>query len=437
MRIVELRVSNFARLTAVALRPDGAMVPIVGANSDGKTSVLRSIWTALKGRAAAPPRPIHEGAEEAVINLDLGELKITRKFRRDQAGEITTDLTVFDNGGSRITRKPQAVLDALLADLSFDPLAFSKMPPKDQYTRLRALVPGVDFDKIARERQRYYDDRTTANRDAKEEATIAAKIALPGGEMPDEVDVGSALTELSHATGVNAGRARFLSHVNERKARLERMREELHDAKARVNSLSAEVASAQADIPEMEANIPAPIDVNPIQEKIASAQRIDAVRQLFRSRQDHERKAADAEELSSMLTQSIADLDKMVVDAIAKSKLPGGLSLDPVEQVVMLGALPFSAAGTADRIVASAKVAMAFSPELRVMLIDEGSELDRAHMKALAKLAEESDYQIWVCAVRDKGEEGVGFVIEDGSNMMKPQTGITEAILDRSKGSKK
>lgn len=431
MKIVELRVSNFARLTALAIRPDGAMVPITGANSEGKTSVLRSIWSALKGRAAAPPRPIHEGAEEAVIKLDLGELKITRKFRRDQSGEITTDLTVIDNEGGKVSRKPQALLDALLADLSFDPLAFSKMKPEDQYIRLRSLVPDVDFEKITKQRQAHYDNRTIANRDAKEETTIASKITLPAGSMPEAVDVVSLVAEMTAANKKNSERDRLLASIDGRKVRLERIREELEEAYRRVDSLTMEIVATGADIPEMESNLPAHVDVTSIQEKMASAQRVDAVRRLFQSRQDHEQKAADAEELSGMLTQSIAALDKGVIDAIAKAKLPGGLSLDPAEKVVMLGGLPFASAGTAERIVASAKVAMALSPELRVMLIDEGSELDRAHMAALATVAEENDYQIWIALVQE-GETASGFRIEDGANA-QPRGAISQEVITRSK----
>lgn len=435
MKIVELRVSNFARLTAISIRPDGAMVPVTGTNSSGKTSTLKAIWTALKGRAAAPPRPIHEGAEEAVIKLDLGELKITRKFKRDQAGEITTDLTVIDNEGGKISRKPQAILDALLADLSFDPLAFSKMKPEDQYIRLRSLVPGVDFEKIARERQAHYDDRTRANRDAKEEVTIAENIVLPDGSEPAAIDVQDLVAQLSEKDRHNNRREGFLSQIKERKARIERMNEELQEAQLRVNDLEERILANQADIPEMESNVPVLIDVIPIQEKILSAQKVDAVRRLFQSRRDHERKAQDAQELSDNLTQSIAALDKKALDAIASAKLPGGLSINPTERIVMLGGLPFASAGTAEKIVASAQVAMSLSPQLRVMLIDEASELDREHMNTLAQLAEANDYQIWACAVRDKGE-GVGFVIEDGANAKAPG-GISQEVVEKSKGGRK
>lgn len=436
MKIVELKVSNFARLKATLIRPDGAIVPITGANSQGKTTVLRSIWTCLKGRAVAPPRPIHEGAEEAIIRLDLGELKITRKFSRDDHGEVTTDLVVTDKSGGRIKKSPQAMIDAMLADLSFDPLAFSKMKPDDQYAKLKSLVPGVSFDVLAADRQEAFDRRTISNRDAKEESTIAARIELPVGPMPEAVDVAAAIKELNAANDLNNIRVRQMANAAGMHDRLSGMKSQLTTFLRQVTQLESEIALLEGDIPEIEANIPAEVNTKALQDKISSAQRIEAVRSLFRSRTDHEAKAAAALELSMELTREIAAIDKQATDAIAAAKLPGGLTLDAEKRTVMLDGLPLQSAGTAERIIASAKVAMALSPDLRVMLIDEGSELDRAHMAALSALAEERDYQVWIARV-EEGESGAGFRIEDGSVSERKPGGITPEVIERSKGPRK
>lgn len=437
MKIIELQVSNFARLRAITIRPDGAMVPITGANSSGKTSTLKAIWTALKGRAVAPPRPIHEGAEEAIIRLDLGEIKITRKFSRDDHGEVTTDMVVTDKSGGRIKKSPQAMIDAMLADLSFDPLAFSKMKPDDQYAKLKSLVPGVDFDGLAADRQKAFDNRTISNRDAKEESTIAARIELPVGPMPDAVDVAAVIKELNSANDLNNNRVRQIANVQAQKDRLAAMDANYASLMAAMAKLEKERGLLAGDIPEIEANIPAEVNTKLLQDKISSAQRIEAVRSLFRSRTDHEAKAAAAAERSAELTREIAAIDTQATDAIAAAKLPGGLTLDAEKKTVMLDGLPLQSAGTAERIIASAKVAMALSPDLRVMLIDEGSELDRAHMAALSALAEERDYQVWIARV-EEGESGAGFRIEDGSvSERKKPGGITSEVIERSKGQRK
>jgi hypothetical protein len=75
---------------------------------------------------------------------------------------------------------------------------------------------------------------------------------------------------------------------------------------------------------------------------------------------------------------------------------------------------------------------MALNPHLRVMLIDEGSELDRDSMGLLEELAEQRDFQIWICSV-DSTESGPGFVIVDGAVGAAVPGPITDAVLERSR----
>ena len=56
--------------------------------------------------------------------------------------------------------KPQTILDGLLGALSFDPLAFTRMPAKEQVQQLRSLVPDVDFEAIDNANRRDFAVRT-------------------------------------------------------------------------------------------------------------------------------------------------------------------------------------------------------------------------------------------------------------------------------------
>ena len=66
------------------------------------------------------------------------------------------------------------MLDKLLGAITFDPLEFARMKPKDQYETLRQLVKlHVDIDTLERQNTADYERRTDANRRAKE---LAAQI---------------------------------------------------------------------------------------------------------------------------------------------------------------------------------------------------------------------------------------------------------------------
>ena len=414
MRIIELRASNFARLKAVAIRPDGDVVRITGKNSEGKTSVLRAIWTALEGRAVAPPRPIHEGAERAEISLDLGTLAITRSFQHGRHGEVTSSLTVTSEGNP-VQRSPQALLDKLLGDLSFDPLAFARLPAKEQFARLRALVPGIDFDAISRARGEAYHARTEANRQHQTAVARASAIALPAGKLPAQrVDVSALVKTLDAMHLGNRLRASKVRELEIEEQEREHCLNEAEALRAKAAGLEAQAERHGAKVEALRADLPAEIDIAPVMAQIAAANEVNDISDALRLRREREQEALAAKGRSEMLTAEIEELDRRVATAVAGASLPAGLTLDAEHGIVCLFGRPFEAAGTAERITASAEVAMALNPKIRVMLLDEGSELDSAHLALLADLAEAHDYQIWITRV-EEGERGTGFRIVDGS----------------------
>ena len=86
MRIISLQAENLKRLVAVNIQPDGNVVEITGKNGAGKTSVLDAIYWALAGKDGIQSTPIRKGEDHAVIKLDLGELKVVRKFKSGDDG---------------------------------------------------------------------------------------------------------------------------------------------------------------------------------------------------------------------------------------------------------------------------------------------------------------------------------------------------------------
>lgn len=409
-KIIELRVNGFARLSAVTIRPDGALVQITGRNGQGKTSCLNAIWTALSGRAAAPAQPINKNAEEARLHLDLGTMVVVRTFKRGRQGDVTSDLRVTMADGSRVGTKPQAMIDALIGDLSFNPVEFAHLPAKDQFERVKALVPGFDFHANASARHGAFDDRTDANRRAKAARAQAAGVVLPPGPKPKPVDMAALSAELQQAIDKNNQRAASIQRRASRETERARLLREAEELTARAAQMVTQADEIAEEI-EM-VKIPDAIDTNKMHTTLANAQTVGQAIAKFEERARHEAEAATAETEASQLTASIEALDTAKHEAITKAKMPvKGLSFGDDE--VLLNGLPFSQAGTAEKITASVGIAMALNPQLRVMLIDEGSELDSKSLALISGMAEKHDYQVWLARVDESGK--VGFVIEDGA----------------------
>lgn len=402
LRIVRLEADNFKRLRAVSITPKGGVVEITGKNGAGKTSVLDAIWAALGGKDAAPPVPVRKGEEVATITLDLGTLRVVRKFKAQEDGGYTTSLVVESAEGARFP-SPQGVLDALVGELSFDPLAFTRMPAKDQFTALRRFVPDVDFDRITGLNKRDFEQRTEINRRAKELRAQAAALPVAEGDVPEPVDL-----EALEAT---------LSEAAEHNGLVERRRLGRETAHARVTAISEEIERLVNEQEELVAKlreaeaIPDLIDTDKVRADLASGRQANALVERLGQRTALETRASEAEAEAVTLTQAIETRNAEAAKAVASAKMPvNGLSFG--DGLVMLNGVPFEQASDAEQLRASIAIAGAMNPRLRVVRVRDGSLLDGDAWKALTEFAEANDLQIWAETVQSGRPHAV--LIEDG-----------------------
>lgn len=423
-RLIEFRVSNYARVRVARIRPDGSVVVIAGRNDQGKTSLLRAIFVLLVGQSAAPPMLIRDGEEECRLFGDFDGIKVTRTFRKTEGGDVTMSVKVTQADGTPIRGKVQATLDSMIGALAFDPLAFAKQKPKDQYEMLKKLVPGIDFDRLAADRKKLYEQRTEATRRKDEHTAAAAQIVLPAGSCPKDIDVTAQLAAIEKVTAQNAAGATeaqrrahmvteiasFRQRAQEYAARAAELRKQVETAEKQAKELEMSAATAEADMATLP-DIPAEIDTAPMKAKISEAEGVKTIQRKFSEKGRHEDEAEKWEGESNRLDAAITALDERKVAAIAAAELPvDGLELG--DDQILLNGVPFSQAGTRVKIMTSVMLGMALNPKLRVMTIDEGSEIDSAGLKLLEELATKHDYTVIIARVDEHATSG--FVMENG-----------------------
>jgi len=392
MRIVSLRAENVKRLRAVEIEPDGSLVVIGGRNEQGKSSVLDSIQMALGGEKAIPPRPIREGESKAVIVAKLDDLTVKRTFT--PKGSY---LSVENADGSK-PKSPQAILDALVGRLSFDPLEFSRMDRAKQAEVLRKLV-GLDFSQIDAKREAAYTERTLANRELKAaEARLKAAPSYEG--VGAEVSVSELLAEVGKVQANNQRASELNRRAAEAAAALRKAEEVLAAAK------SAAEASARA---ARDAKV---IDDAPLKAQIAAAEDTNSKARANAARAKLAAEVKALGQKAEKLDKAVAacDSEKAAQIAAAKMPLPG---LAVTGEGVTLKGLPWEQASSAEQLKASVAIGLALNPKLKVLLIRDGSLLDDGSMKALAEIAEKAKAQVWVERVGDKDASAV--IIEDGA----------------------
>lgn len=416
MKIIALQAENVKKLVAVEIRPDGALVQITGKNGQGKTSVLDSIWWALCGAANIQGNPIRQGENQARIRLDLGEIVVTRTFKKGEAGNTVSSITVENAEGTAI-RQPQTMLDRLLGELSFDPLAFARATKKEQFEQLKRFVPGVDFEAIERAHQEDYDKRTNVNREAATKRTLAEDIFITTPEGTKPISEASLVDELENAGKHNADIETRKANRQSYETASVNQKAEAKDCRGQAEQLikRAERLEAQAKVCDERlagaTALPEPIDTQAIKRRLESAKEVNkAIGELAR-KADLIKEAEQLENDSEVITQRMNARTTEKQKKITEAKLPvEGLGFGDGE--ILLRGVPFNQASDAEQLQVSIAMAMALNPKLRVIRVRDGSLLDEDSLKLLEQMAENQDYQVWIERVDTTGK--VGFVLENG-----------------------
>jgi len=431
-RVIDLSIRNFMGIETAEVSPDGKSMVISGPNESGKTSVLDAIFAALTGKLPHVPEPVRQGTDQAVINVNLGELKVveltvTRKFGKGEGVVVESDTARL--------KSPQAVLDAIVEQIALDPLAFPEMKPKDQTAVLREIVDMGDVDPedvleqiaVAEEERKVAGRAMRDSQGVMQEARGVAPDEDPGFprsasevlEKQKEEDekrdlrnsVQADIETLTKTTDkLLDERGTLLSNIEEMKARLATMQE---DAERKMES--AEKMRAQAnELNGRLAGMPEP-DYSVVEAEGAAIEEHNQQVNAWRAYENvlglHKRN----KEAHANLDQQVTSLRNQLTSAIASAEYPvTGLSLSEDLETVLYNDVPLSQAPTSVQLLVGVKVAVAQNPQLRVLRVQDGNDLDSAHLDQLFEIAEQNDFQVWIERVADS--DGLEFTERDPGN---------------------
>lgn len=456
-RIVSLTSENVKRLVAVSIAPEGNVVVIGGANGAGKSSVLDSIAYALGGAGLIPAEPIRRGETHAKTEINLGDIIVTRKYRRSVAswgcdtplhekhghagahdascgpmfGETSSTLEITNKDGA-VFKSPQSMLDKLIGKLSFDPLAFAHAKAAEQRETLRSLLgldtSGLDQEKAdALARKRRVETKITER--TGQVKALPVHMNVPEEEISlEEISKSMLEAERLRTVAQDAQKTadrfeanitacdRTITDIDERIALLERSLDEAKKHRAQyadekkrseMNFADAKAALDQAvkavpDVAELRKRIEETEETNRRVRSNANRRALEADVKNLEAERDKEHETA----------QTVEDAKRLLLEQAAYP-VPG-LGLN--DNGVTWNGLPFEQASTAEQLRVSVAMGLSMNPTLKVLLIRDGSALDSKSLRLIAEMAEKADAQVWVERVAES-KDGVTVMIEDGQQV--------------------
>jgi hypothetical protein len=442
MRLIGLRVENYMRVRFLEIAPKSRIVQFTGRNGQGKTSAVMAFWNLILGKTMTPDKPVRKGAQQALLQADLGTLLITRTINPDRSQVLTVEPAQNGRATGKRFPSPQALIDELRGslkdDMPQDPVEFLRMPPKQQIEVLRKLAAvDLDFEAMAEANKADYEARRVIGRDVDRMVAEASAITVQQGLPAAKLDEMAVLERMRGATAANeearrldvkkaaltrpieAGKAlekehevRILSQLNE----IEQLKADLLEAERNLPKLLAkrdELRAATKNAEEIFEIAPAGVmvDVSALSAELQEIQTTNREIEKRERREAAEKALAEERRKADALTRAMEGREEKKRAAMAAAKMPiEGLSFDEME--VLYQGIPLQQIGDAKGIEVCMRIFMATNPKLRVLPIWRGEALDEDNLAMMEQLCEENDFQVLMARVDSSGE--VGVVMEDG-----------------------
>jgi hypothetical protein len=430
--IIRVTAESFKNVKVVDFIPNRYITKISGANGAGKTSALDAVFYALLGRKTLPPELIRQGQKKGFIRIETNSHIITRQL--DAKGG---SLQVEAKATKTLEKAPDDWLEGIAGDLGFDPLKFMRLKPEEQFQELKKLVP-MDADVDDLETRNEADAETITRRRAEAKRLEAARDhtevdkKLPAETVNIEELLEQSRAAADHNEAIERERNRRKTIEDDHARRLEAIvgkRKQLENVKQELANMESEAKQTNITVATWKP-LEQPRDRSALDAKVSSAtQTNSAIAANNANKAQRERFEKDIDAIKDEVTkleEAVRTRKLTIATTLTRAKFPiPGLSFETLaegssgrerknpKKIITYHGIPLSEASTAEQIKVSTAIGMANKPELRFLLIREGSLLDSKGMEILEEMAHQQDFQILMEVVSESGK--VGIFMEDGT----------------------
>jgi predicted ATP-dependent endonuclease of OLD family len=428
-------IKNFKNIPSFTFDFNGGSYIIVGGNAAGKSAILQAIKSPLNS-TYSPLSPLKEGEEHGEVKVSFGGT--VNGERKEYNTEVYFNHTtnkgrlVVKNENGEVLKSQATTMKSILQGIALDPFEFVRAKPAEQVGILKSIT-GLDFTELDMKKHKLSQDKTLLNASIKGKENDLASHGMSEDDMAkyekpvDVTPINDEMKQLSEKITLwNDANNRVAKHkenadfatseifsahakvarINEE---ISRLQEEAKREALRIEQLGKDKAEAEAKHAaglEWQAKHPTAPSSQEILLKLEKANhhnnQHNKVLELIKKHKDVQDEKAKLEALNA----SLKEIEKEKKDLLSKASIPvEGLTFD--SDGVYINGIPFGEKdlNTAQQIEYGVKIAMATNPNLRLIIIQDGSLLDNKTTADIFKSCTEQGYQLLIERVRPEGGE--------------------------------
>ncbi len=409
MKIKNIMLKNFAKVSEISVNFDENLTYLIGANASGKTTVgLNGVWFVIKGLAQKGDGLIAErfrfigphskSAKAEMIIFDEAEgveIKISRKLLKNK-----TELKIEASDGRQLD---QGWLDSIFNSFLIDPMGFSKLSGKDQ-----ALAFGADTSVFDLKKKAIELERRDIGRDVTRLQGVVDSAGNP--EKIEMVDIGELMGEIDKRREINRTRKNGLDDlmnisemINNIKMEIKRLEDGLLDAKKRLKD-TVEVRRAK----DSEVTSLKEADEQEIKDKVESAQEINLKATEYVQFRENESALDDTKLDYEGKTDKIRGAEAERTEYLKSLKLPWPNITINDEGEFRLNDKPFCGPyfSTGEILKFGARIGSKLKDGLKYVFFPNSEALDDKNRESIFKVLNEEGFQIVAeCAGTEKKKD--------------------------------
>ena len=419
LRIIRAEIANFKNIDHKIIEMNGRSMVFMGKNGAGKSSLIQAIMSPMNAKLI-PSEPIQEGEERSVVEIviagELGGQELRYKLDiyftpANKKGRIV----ITDQDGNEVKGKKGAVAD-IVGNIGFDMFEFINLAKtKDGKVSKPGVIQQIEILKqfLSKEERgllHQYQQTITQNetdRTAHNKIASTAEAFLKNSEYTQEqIDF---YKEYKDPAEIN----KKLGAIGEEIAKFDGFTEKLKAKGVRKILALAEIEELKKEITQLDTDMDDGmkwIGENPRPDAATLNKQIEEINEHNKSHLQIKEYITKSQELTKANQDSQAcsarmkDMKAKRQLIFAEAKLPvKKLSFD--DDQIYYGGLPL----TSEQIPHSSligigvKIAMKMNPNLKVIVIHEGSLFDKETLRSVLKMAEKYGYQVLVEIVDPNG----------------------------------
>jgi predicted ATP-dependent endonuclease of OLD family len=435
LRFESLEVENFKNIEKKIVSIGGRSFIVTGQNAAGKSSLIQALLSPMDSKVKQPKKAIMDGKDKAstkvVIKGEIGGEEHEYTLEMFYTPGNQTGRLVIRNSAGEALKSPAKTLDAIVGNIAFDMFKFLNGTGPAKVKVIKELAGIVSqIDALDAQRKEKMADKLFKTRSCEEKEAIMKNHGLSQDDIEkysESIHVEPINEELANISkkiesyarikngvqkfkddnlALNADNVKYEKEITELEAKIAELKETV---KANKETIEQNKSSQSKGEEWLEKNKEP--NAGEISKRLSDAnlhnENYNKVVELGKKQVEIVTLKKEIEKLQA----EVVKIDDDKLRLIKKSKLPiKGMTFD--DEQVYLNGLPMEEGqiNTAELYKAGFEISKALNPNLRVIIIPEGSLFDRKSLMAVIKQADEEGYQVIAEVVSDDADVSINFV---------------------------